>query len=72
MLLRSKLAPKLKVEDVAQVNQVFKEFAIVRIKEESKPKFSGAELVAVNMLPKSMNNQSSVKLVRDLLRRVRE
>lgn len=72
MLLRSKLAPKLKKEDVAQVNQVFKEFAIVRIKEESKLKFSGAELVAVNMLPKSMNNQSSVKLVRDLLRRVRE
>ena len=41
MLLRSKLAPKLKKEDVAQVNQVFKEFAIVRIKEESKLKFSG-------------------------------
>lgn len=72
MLLRSKLAPKVKVEDIAQVIQIYKEFGIVKVREEAKSKFSGAELVAVNMLPKSMEKQNSVKLVRDLLRRVRE
>ena len=51
---------------------MFKEFAIVKISKEAKLKFSGAELVAVNMLPKTMTRQNSVKLVRDLLRRVRE
>jgi len=54
------------------VNQVFKEFAIVKITAKAKIKFSGAELVAVNMLPKSLTKQNSVKMVRDLLRRIRE
>ena len=44
----------------------------MKLTEDARSKFSGAELVAVNMQPQSMAKQNSVRLVRDLLRRVRE
>ena len=53
MLLRSKIAPKLQLNDFDSVLKVYEHFVLVKLNETGQNRFKGAEQVAVAM--KSLN-----------------
>ena len=73
MLLRSKLAPKLKPNDFEKVLKVYDHFVLVKLNRHGSQRFGGAEQVAVSM--RSMTNYSANRqahIVRELLHKLKE
>ena len=73
MLLRSKLAPKLQLNDFEKVLKVYDHFVLVKLNKTGSKRFGGAQQVAVSM--RSMTNYSPKRqalIVRDLLHRLKE
>ena len=72
MLMRSKIAPKLQPGDFDRITRSQGHFSLVRLNQQGKERFQGAEQVAV--ATRSLGNygpQKQAQMVKDLLSRLK-